>query len=98
MHDNSDYRIRVLFQLPQSPQRRGENFILSVRRLCADDAIVRRGRVGNHDLFDACGVENPLMQWRQVVKTDRKSTRLNSSHVAISYAVFCLKKQTQALA
>src|SRR5690625_6902503 len=26
--------------------------------------------------------------------TDRKSTRLNSSHVAISYAVFCLKKRT----
>src|SRR5690625_5487037 len=28
------------------------------------------------------------------VKGDRKSTRLNSSHVAISYAVFCLKKKT----
>src|SRR5690625_2309004 len=27
---------------------------------------------------------------------DRKSTRLNSSHVAISYAVFCLKKQKHA--
>src|SRR5439155_22683438 len=27
--------------------------------------------------------------------TDRKSTRLNSSHVAISYAVFCLKKKKQ---
>src|SRR5690606_41299779 len=26
-------------------------------------------------------------------KSDRKSTRLNSSHVKISYAVFCLKKQ-----
>src|SRR5690625_6638014 len=26
--------------------------------------------------------------------SDRKSTRLNSSHVAISYAVFCLKKKT----
>src|SRR5690606_39708679 len=26
--------------------------------------------------------------------TDRKSTRLNSSHVKISYAVFCLKKKT----
>src|SRR5437868_12655716 len=26
-------------------------------------------------------------------KTDRKSTRLNSSHVSISYAVFCLKKK-----
>src|SRR5690606_39592972 len=28
--------------------------------------------------------------WRQL---DRKSTRLNSSHVKISYAVFCLKKK-----
>src|SRR5437667_7177374 len=26
--------------------------------------------------------------------TDRKSTRLNSSHITISYAVFCLKKKT----
>src|SRR5690625_6048327 len=28
---------------------------------------------------------------------DRKSTRLNSSHVAISYAVFCLKKKKKKL-
>src|SRR5436305_5983471 len=28
---------------------------------------------------------------------DRKSTRLNSSHVRISYAVFCLKKKIQSL-
>src|SRR6266850_262278 len=28
---------------------------------------------------------------------DRKSTRLNSSHLVISYAVFCLKKKTAAL-
>src|SRR5690625_6632479 len=28
---------------------------------------------------------------------DRKSTRLNSSHVAISYAVFCLKKKTKLM-
>src|SRR5690554_7086815 len=28
------------------------------------------------------------------VEEDRKSTRLNSSHVRISYAVFCLKKKT----
>src|SRR5699024_12877976 len=32
-------------------------------------------------------------RWREPV--DRKSTRLNSSHVSISYAVFCLKKKTQ---
>src|SRR5699024_3150997 len=30
---------------------------------------------------------------RQIEAKDRKSTRLNSSHVSISYAVFCLKKK-----
>src|SRR5688572_31539673 len=32
-----------------------------------------------------------------VRRQDRKSTRLNSSHSQISYAVFCLKKKTTAL-
>src|SRR5206468_11065179 len=36
------------------------------------------------------GVEQPLLAVR-----DRKSTRLNSSHDQISYAVFCLKKKKQ---
>src|SRR5690349_24147236 len=31
---------------------------------------------------------------QDLVTRDRKSTRLNSSHVEISYAVFCLKKKT----
>src|SRR5256885_11881920 len=30
---------------------------------------------------------------RLLQKTDRKSTRLNSSHLVISYAVFCMKKK-----
>src|SRR5699024_12360674 len=30
-----------------------------------------------------------------LTSSDRKSTRLNSSHVSISYAVFCLKKKTK---
>src|SRR5437899_6653993 len=30
---------------------------------------------------------------RQLTRKDRKSTRLNSSHLGISYAVFCLKKK-----
>src|SRR5437868_8975968 len=33
--------------------------------------------------------------WLFSVGLDRKSTRLNSSHVSISYAVFCLKKKKQ---
>src|SRR5436305_13447427 len=40
--------------------------------------------------FNPAGCTSPTFQWR---KKDRKSTRLNSSHVRISYAVFCLKKK-----
>src|SRR5690625_5923476 len=36
---------------------------------------------------------NILRQMAMRESIDRKSTRLNSSHVAISYAVFCLKKK-----
>src|SRR5690606_3798093 len=42
-------------------------------------------KVGQKYLFES--LELPL------VPSDRKSTRLNSSHVKISYAVFCLKKK-----
>src|SRR5690349_24265470 len=38
-----------------------------------------------------------LRQDRQADGLDRKSTRLNSSHVEISYAVFCLKKKKTSL-
>src|SRR5947199_1184021 len=47
----------------------------------------------------ACSEEHQLAHGeipepRQVARTlDRKSTRLNSSHLGISYAVFCLKKK-----
>src|SRR5690625_5320352 len=37
--------------------------------------------------------ENDFVVIRIKRRSDRKSTRLNSSHVAISYAVFCLKKK-----
>src|SRR5437870_13773115 len=36
---------------------------------------------------------SPLINPGARSRRDRKSTRLNSSHVAISYAVFCLKKK-----
>src|SRR2546426_8744026 len=32
-------------------------------------------------------------RWQAEAQADRKSTRLNSSHLVISYAVFCLKKK-----
>src|SRR5262245_64391397 len=42
------------------------------------------------EVFRAGGLLRPA--------TDRKSTRLNSSHLGISYAVFCLKKKTNQTA
>src|SRR5205807_233977 len=38
-----------------------------------------------------------MIPWMDIWLSDRKSTRLNSSHLVISYAVFCLKKKTIAV-
>src|SRR5690625_6667656 len=51
-----------------------------------------RARSGHWDLASPRAVRSPATQVSQL--QDRKSTRLNSSHVAISYAVFCWKKKT----
>src|SRR5436309_8665750 len=53
-----------------------------------------RGRLGvrRHDGSTNAASGKRLCGARQV-SADRKSTRLNSSHVKISYAVFCLKKK-----
>src|SRR6202158_6411601 len=57
-----------------------------------------------HDALPICSLPNPerlipLMNSGDTPCTfkDRKSTRLNSSHHRISYAVFCLKKKTHDL-
>src|SRR5690606_36002157 len=69
--------------------------------LAADDPLRGRGVLhGVHavDVEEAAHVQ-PEMREHLVAllglgfRTDRKSTRLNSSHVKISYAVFCLKKK-----
>src|SRR5437870_8402888 len=55
-----------------------------------------------HAFFRYVQAEEPahMLQCQKILaiplrRQDRKSTRLNSSHVAISYAVFCLKKKTR---
>src|SRR5439155_19066570 len=57
------------------------------------DALLRPG--AHQVRVQACqGVEGRVEEARPRLRAvDRKSTRLNSSHVAISYAVFCLKKK-----
>src|SRR2546429_6849774 len=66
----------------RSPQFRGsERPCVHVQRL-----DVRRGRQQHRFLLDVADL-------RRTQPQDRKSTRLNSSHGYISYAVFCLKKK-----
>src|SRR3712207_9488768 len=66
-----------------------------------DSMLVLTGSHGAADLLRAGPEERPthlghdlraLLEPPLIATADRKSTRLNSSHANISYAVFCLKK------
>src|SRR5690625_5575097 len=57
----------------------------TLKSLGVSQAVVRRASSMITNLFKSTGMMSGV--------SDRKSTRLNSSHVAISYAVFCLKKK-----
>src|SRR5690349_24161114 len=62
------------------------------RRYCPGGLLCgRERRTGNHPL--ARRSRGHLQKDHCPPAGDRKSTRLNSSHVEISYAVFCLKKK-----
>src|SRR3712207_7450306 len=68
--------------------------VARARRLFADtgpavDSAPRSVRPG---IRMACAVYGRVLDQ---VEADRKSTRLNSSHANISYAVFCLKKKNE---
>src|SRR5690606_40566494 len=88
---------------PPFPTRRSSDLGLQarVRSACGTDVVVTeteaRGEL--RGLVDRVCRDYPDAYWREVDETraypeeDRKSTRLNSSHVKISYAVFCLKKK-----
>src|SRR5437870_6155918 len=65
--------------------------------------VLAYGIGGNATMWDVnvpgLAARHRLILWEPraaspgTLTSDRKSTRLNSSHVAISYAVFCLKKK-----
>src|SRR5436309_15305279 len=75
--------------------------------LKADLVDLLRGQVGRRRRLDPEGVARLAVGERpeadlapplgHVLLLDRKSTRLNSSHVKISYAVFCLKKKKKTI-
>src|SRR5207249_11189667 len=58
--------------------------------------VERLNRTAERMCIPTLDPEMVLKSWTTLVdvdQRDRKSTRLNSSHVSISYAVFCLKKK-----
>src|SRR5690606_41493034 len=87
------------------PTRRSSDLGRGVRR--HDDHLIGGARVGAGERgivatdLRACPLR--MIEKVEVVdrhdagRVDRKSTRLNSSHVKISYAVFCLKKKISVL-
>src|SRR3712207_7543245 len=57
-------------------------------------AVIARVTGGEYELVEYdSGGDSFLFGFHRAAAEDRKSTRLNSSHANISYAVFCLKKK-----
>src|SRR5690625_5555762 len=54
--------------------------------------VLAINKTGDGHWFNVDGKVQRAQYVKEHGELDRKSTRLNSSHVAISYAVFCLKK------
>src|SRR5690625_5652131 len=61
----------------------------------SSDLLGRRRGGGAHPPAAGAGPARPDRGRGGAQPGDRKSTRLNSSHVGISYAVFCLKKKNR---
>src|SRR5437870_10077099 len=70
------------------------SFLSPLRRAGAGAVPSRRPRGGHpRGISIDASRDGPPQASSFAPALDRKSTRLNSSHVAISYAVFCLKKK-----
>src|SRR2546426_7446200 len=76
----------------------GFTFLLHLADLC-DESFVTRLLLLADGLRQTAGARQLLLRQAKLLRghvelalRDRKSTRLNSSHLVISYAVFCLKK------
>src|SRR5256885_11155426 len=61
------------------------------RSCCTTSPSRSPGERGRRGRRDRCREDHPHQSAHPLL--DRKSTRLNSSHLVISYAVFCLKKK-----
>src|SRR5690554_7244836 len=73
------------------------NDIMLLNSLGVRLVLVHGSRPQIEDRLGARGLSSRYHQDLRITDRDRKSTRLNSSHVRISYAVFCLKKKKKKI-
>src|SRR5256885_8524015 len=71
----------------------GQEALRQVESLKPDIAVMDISMPTLNGLNAAREVGRSSPKTKTILLTDRKSTRLNSSHLVISYAVFCLKKK-----
>ena len=64
-----------------------------ILRIYQQDSFNQQSKLDKSPLTEADIAAHNLITRQLKQITDRKSTRLNSSHLGISYAVFCLKKK-----
>src|SRR5262245_62605265 len=89
-HRSPRFPYTTLFR---SPVRLAEATVPERRERAAAALVAsRRGSRRHESLARALG-DLGAAPWHPAHGADRKSTRLNSSHLGISYAVFCLKKK-----
>src|SRR5690606_40281463 len=94
----------ILSRMPRAPAVR-EPIVRCIGRVLAEDVTAER----DQPPFDRVTMDGIAILYADLAAGtrrfavagtqaagDRKSTRLNSSHVKISYAVFCLKKKKKA--
>src|SRR5947209_17250811 len=102
VHSRNLTSLRFHQHLPSFPTRRSSDlgarivFVLIVRGIerVENDDLGGGGPRGGHEVVQSLrGAEQMAGGARVHQKIDRKSTRLNSSHANISYAVFCLKNK-----
>src|SRR5690606_41487360 len=98
--------ISRLLSIPRSPRRPPTLSLPDALPICVEPHVPVRAIEGIDALRGETGADQPrrrrlrkaereaaIVPAAAHAEPDRKSTRLNSSHVKISYAVFCLKKK-----
>src|SRR5262245_62981078 len=91
-HPNADRDLELVGTMKR-PRQKSETHLDFVRSLpcliCGDNTSTEAAHIR---MGDASIAKRPTGMGEK--PSDRKSTRLNSSHLGISYAVFCLKKKS----